>query len=57
MYFSLFFSVLKVTNAFVLRVSGNCNVRGIRTVTVCDVTMMYCQEKYMENVPVFKKIF
>ena len=55
--FPLFFSVLKVTNAFVLHVSGNCNVRGVRTATVCDVMMMYCQERYMENVPVFKKIF
>ena len=50
-FFTSFFPVLKVTNTFVLRVSGNCDVRGIRTTTVCDVTMMYCQERYMENVP------
>ena len=46
-----FFSLLKVTNIFVLCVSGNCDVRGIRTTTVCDVTMMYSQERYMKNVP------
>ena len=50
--FLLFFiSLLEVTNIFVLRVSGNCDVRGVRTTTVSDVTMMYSQERYMENVP------
>ena len=48
---SFFFSLLKVTNIFVLCVSGNCDVCGIRTTTVCDVMMMYSQERYMENVP------
>ena len=47
--FFFLFSVLKVTNTFVLRASGKCDVRGIRTTTVRDVTM-YCQERYMENV-------
>ena len=28
-----------------------CNVRGVRTTTVSDVTMMYSKEQYMENVP------
>ena len=52
MYFSpFFFSLLEVTNIFVLRVSGNCDVRGVRTTTVRDVMMMYSQERYMENVP------
>ena len=53
MYFSLlfFFSLLKVTKIFVLRVSGNCDIRGVRTTTVRDVKMMYSQERYMENVP------
>ena len=51
--FLLFFSVLKVTNIFVLHVSGNCDVCGVRITTVCDVTMMYCQEFYMENKPDF----
>ena len=46
--FSLLFflSVLKVTN--------NCTLmqcHGIRTTAVRDVTMMYCKERYMENVP------
>ena len=40
-----------MTKIFVLRVSGNCDIRGIRTTTVCDVKMMYSQERYMENVP------
>ena len=30
--------------------AGNCDVRAVR-ITVHDVTMMYCQERYMENVP------
>ena len=46
------FFLLKVTNIFVLRVSGNCDVGGLRT-TVRDATMMYSQERYMENVPSF----
>ena len=50
-FFFFFFSLLEVTHIFVLRVSGNCNVRGVRTTTVCDVTVMYSQERYMENVP------
>ena len=51
MGFSL--SVLKVTNTFALHVNGSCDVhgvRGVRTATVCDVTMMYSKEQYMENV-------
>ena len=44
------FSLLKVTNTFDLCISGNCDICGIRT-TVCDVMMMYSQERYMENVP------
>ena len=50
MFFFLIF-LLKVTNTFVLRVSRNCDVRGVRTTTVHDITMMYSQERYMENVP------
>ena len=46
-----FFSLLKVTKIIVLRVSGNCDICGIRTTTVHDVKMMYSQERYMENVP------
>ena len=46
-----FFSVLKVTNTFVLHVNSSCDVHGARTTTVHDVTMMYCKERYMENVP------
>ena len=49
--FFFFFFLLKVTKIFVLRVSGNCDIRGIRTTTVRDVKMMYSQERYMENVP------
>ena len=49
-FFPFFFSVLKVTNSFVLHISGNCDVRGVR-ITVRDVTMMYSQERHMENVP------
>ena len=47
---SFFLSVLKVTNTFVLHVNGSCNIHGI-TSTVRDVTMMYCKEWYIENVP------
>ena len=36
-FFPSFFSLLKVTKIFVLRVSGNCDIRGVRTTTVCDV--------------------
>ena len=32
-----------------LMVAAAFNV--LRTTTVRDVTMMYCQERYMENVP------
>ena len=32
---------------------SNCNVCGVRTTTVRDVTMMYCQKRYMENVPLW----
>ena len=46
-----FLSVLKVTNNFVLHVNGSCDVHGLRTTTVHDVMMMYCKERYMENVP------
>ena len=40
-----------LSNTFVLHVNGSCDVHGVRTKTVCDVTMMYCKERYMENVP------
>ena len=46
-----FLAVLKVTNTFILHVNGSCDVHGLRTTTVRDVTMMYCKERYMENVP------
>ena len=46
-----FWSVLKVANNFVLHVNGSCDVHGLRTTTVRDVTVMYCKERYMENVP------
>ena len=49
--FFFFLSVLKVTNTFVLHVNGSCDVHGVRTTTLRDVTMMYCKEWYMENVP------
>ena len=50
--FLLFFlSVLKVTNIFVLHINGSCDIHGVGTTPVCDVTMMYCKERYMENVP------
>ena len=42
----------KVTKIFVLRVSGNCDIRSVRTTTVRDIKMMYSQERYMENVPI-----
>ena len=48
---SFFLSMLKVTNTFVLHANGSCEVHGVRTTTVRDVTMMYCKEQYMENVP------
>ena len=54
--FFFFLFVLKVTNTFVLHVNGSCDVhgvRGVRTTTVHDVTMMYCKEQYVENVPFF----
>ena len=38
---------------FVLHVKGSCDVHGVRTTKVCDVTMMYCKERYMENVPLW----
>ena len=50
-FFFFFFSLLKVTKIFVLRVSGNCDIRSVRTTTVRDLKMMYSQEWYMENVP------
>ena len=50
-FFFFFLSVLKVTNTFVLRVNGSCDVHGVRTTTLHDITMMYCKERYMENVP------
>ena len=48
---SFFLSVLKVTNIFVLHINGSCDVHAVRTTPVCDVTMMYCKERYMENMP------
>ena len=51
--FPFFFFVLKVTDTFVLCVISNCEVCGVRTTTVRDVTMMYCQKRYMENVPLW----
>ena len=47
---SLFF-FLSGTNTFVLHVNGSCGAHGLGTTTVRDVTMMYCKERYMENVP------
>ena len=44
-FFFFFLSLLKVTKIFVLCISGNCDIRGIRTTTVCDVRMMYSQEQ------------
>ena len=41
-----FFSVLKVTNIF-CRLVVTVMFHGVRTTTVCDVTMMYCQERRM----------
>ena len=41
-----FLSVLKVTNTFVLHVNGSCSIHAVH-----DITMMYCKERYMENVP------
>ena len=38
-----FWSVLKVANNFVLHVNGSCDVHGLRTTTVRDVTVMYCK--------------
>ena len=48
--FFFLFSVLKVTNTFVLHGNVSWGVHGPRTTKVCDVTMMYCKEQYMENV-------
>ena len=45
------FFCVKVTNTFVLHVNGSCDAHGVRTTKVRDVTMMYCKERYMENVP------
>ena len=36
-----------------VRVGARAREWGVRTATVCDVTMMYCKERYMENVPSF----
>ena len=36
-FFPPFFSMLKVTNTFVLHVNGSCGVHGLRTTTVRDV--------------------
>ena len=38
----LFFLFFVLTNSFVLHVSGSCDIHGIRTTAVRDVTMMYC---------------
>ena len=46
-----FFFCVKVTNTFVLHVNGSCDIHGVRTTKVCDVTMMYCKEWYIEKVP------
>ena len=51
--FFFFFSVKKVTNIFVLHVSGNYDVCGLRTTTIM---MMHSQEQYIENVLKFSKI-
>ena len=53
-FFFFFSSMLEATNTFVLHVNSCCDVhdiRGVRTTPVCDVTMMYSKERYMENVP------
>ena len=47
--FLLFFFVC--VKIVVLHVNGSYNVHGIRTTPVRDVMMMYCKERYMENVP------
>ena len=52
--FFFFLSLLKVAKIFVLRISGNCDIHGVRTTTVRDVKKMYSQEQYMENVPVVR---
>ena len=53
----LFFFCVKVTNTFVLHIDGSCEVHGVRTSKVCDVTMMYCKERYMENVPLISRFY
>ena len=47
-FFRSFFFCVKVTNTFVLHVNGSCDIHGVRTTKVCDVTMMYCKECYIE---------
>ena len=49
--FTVLFFFLSATNTFVLHVNDNCGAHGLRTTTVRDITMMYCKEQYMENVP------
>ena len=41
----LFFFCVEVTNTFVLHVNGSCNIHGVRTTKVRDVTMMW--ERYI----------
>ena len=54
MYFRSFFlfSVLKWQTPLSCTY-GSCDIHGVRTTKVRDVTMMYCKERYMKNVPVF----
>ena len=52
-----FFLCVEVTNTFVLHVNGSSDVYGVRTTKVCDVTMMYCKERYTENVPYYSTVY
>ena len=52
-----FFFCVKVTNTFVLHIDGSCEVYGIRTSKACDVMMMYCKERYTENVPLISRFY
>ena len=44
--FSLLFFFVCVKNTFVLHVNGSCDVHGVRTTTVCDITMMNVPIEY-----------
>ena len=53
--FFLFFFCVKVKKPLSCTY-GSCDVHGVRTTKVRDITMMYCKERYMENVPRFETI-